>query len=78
MPAPDRTPLGSRRDRYIAILVGVILGYVAGTYLEDHHGWKDARMLTMPVGGLLVGILARFLLPQFRDPAERPGPRRIR
>ena len=74
----NRTPIGSRRDRYLAILVGVVIGYFAGTYLEDRYGWKDVRMLTMPVGGLLVGVLARFTLPQFRDPPERNNVRRLR
>jgi hypothetical protein len=64
-----RTPIGNRRDRYVAILVGVVLGYFAGIYLEDHYQWENARMLTMPVGGLLAGIVARFTVPRFRDPA---------
>jgi hypothetical protein len=64
-----RTPIGNRRDRYVAILVGVVLGYFAGVYLEDHYHWENARMLTMPVGGLLAGIIARFTGPRFRDSA---------
>lgn len=43
-----------------AILVGVVLGYVVGRMLEDRLAWENARMLTMPVGGLLAGIVARF------------------
>ena len=74
----DHTPIGSRRDRYLAILVGVVIGYLVGTYLEDRYAWKDVRMLTTPVGGLLVGVLARFALPQFRDPPERNNVRRLR
>ncbi len=43
-----------------AILVGVVLGYVVGRMLEDRLAWENARMLTMPIGGLLAGIVARF------------------
>jgi len=56
---PD-TPIGSPRGRFLAILVGVVLGYVVGRMLEDRMAWENARMLTMPVGGLLTGVLARF------------------
>jgi uncharacterized membrane-anchored protein YhcB (DUF1043 family) len=65
-----RAPIGSTRDRYLAILVGVLLGYVVGRLLEDRYAWENARMLTMPVGGILIGVLARFTLDRFRDPDD--------
>jgi uncharacterized membrane protein YeaQ/YmgE (transglycosylase-associated protein family) len=49
------------------ILVGVLAGYVAGRLLEDRMGWQSAGMVTMPLGGLLAGVLARFTLARFRD-----------
>lgn len=60
-----RPPVGTRSSRYVAILVGVLVGYVVGRMLEDRLAWENARMLTMPVGGLLAGIVARFTF--FRD-----------
>ena len=63
-PAPP-APIGSKRDRFLAILVGVLAGYVAGRLLEDRMGWQGAGMVTMPLGGLVAGVLARFTL--FRD-----------
>ncbi len=60
-----RQPVGTRSSRYVAILVGVVVGYVVGRMLEDRLAWENARMLTMPVGGLLAGIVARFAF--FRD-----------
>ncbi|MCC6849653.1 MAG: hypothetical protein IT294_14210 [Deltaproteobacteria bacterium] len=60
-----RQPVGSRSARYVAILVGVIVGYVVGRMFEERLAWENARMLTMPVGGLLAGIVARFTF--FRD-----------
>ena len=56
----EPTPIGTRGSRMGAILVGVVLGYVVGRMLEDRLAWENARMLTMPVGGLLAGIVARF------------------
>jgi hypothetical protein len=32
---------------------------------EERLAWENARMATMPVGGLLAGIIARFTF--FRD-----------
>ena len=63
--ATPHTPVGSQGSRYLAILVGVIVGYVVGRMFEDRMGWENARMLTMPVGGLLAGVIARFTF--FRD-----------
>jgi uncharacterized membrane protein YeaQ/YmgE (transglycosylase-associated protein family) len=62
-----RRPLGTRRDRYVVILVGAIAGYVVGRVLEDRMGWSGAMMVTTPVGGLLSGVVARFTLERFRD-----------
>ena len=58
-------PVGTKSTRYLAILVGVVVGYVVGRMLEDRLAWENARMLTMPVGGLLAGVIARFTF--FRD-----------
>ena len=66
MPAP-RAPIGSRRDRFLVILVGVLAGYVAGRLLEDRMAWQGAGMVTMPLGGLVAGVVARFALNRFRD-----------
>jgi hypothetical protein len=74
--AVERAPIGSKRDRYLAILVGVIVGYFGGVFVEDHYGFDDARLLTTPVGGLLAGIIARFTVPRFRDTQPRIGGRR--
>lgn len=76
-PTP-RTPIGSRWERYLAILVGVLVGYVVGRMFEDRLGWQDARMVTMPVGGLLAGVIARFTLDRFRDPNEGSHLRRVK
>ena len=65
-PAP-RAPVGSKRDRFLVILVGVLAGYAAGRLLEDHMGWQGADMLTMPLGGLVAGVIARFALARFRN-----------
>ena len=65
MPAP-REPIGSRRDRYLVILVGVIAGYVFGQLLEARLGWTGVGMVTMPAGGLVAGVIARFTLARFR------------
>jgi hypothetical protein len=61
---PD-APVGSKSSRYLVILIGVVAGYVVGQMLETRLGWQGAGMVTMPVGGLLAGIAARFTL--FRD-----------
>lgn len=73
---PPRTPIGSRWDRYLVILVGVIAGYVVGRMLENRFGWTGAGMVTMPIGGLLAGVIARFTLPRFRDPSDTNTARR--
>ena len=62
-----REPIGSKRDRFLVILVGVIGGYVLGHMLEERFGWTGAGMVTMPVGGLIAGVIARFTLVRFRD-----------
>lgn len=63
----DRVPVGTKSTRYLAILVGVVVGYAVGRMLEDRMAWENARMVTMPVGGLLAGVVARFTF--FRDPS---------
>lgn len=73
---PPRTEFGSKRDRYLVILVGVIAGYVVGRLCEERFGWTGAGMMTMPVGGLLAGVIARFTLPRFRDPSDANTVRR--
>jgi hypothetical protein len=67
-------PVGSKGSRYLVILIGVVAGYVVGQLLETRLGWKGAGMVTMPVGGLLAGIAARFTL--FRDSADTTSTRR--
>jgi hypothetical protein len=74
-PAP-RTPIGARRDRFLVILVGVFAGYVIGHWLEGRFGWTGAGMVTMPLGGLLVGVIARFTLARFREPPDTNVARR--
>jgi hypothetical protein len=68
--------VASRRARYLAILVGVIAGYAVGRMLEDRMAWENARMLTMPIGGLAAGVIARFTF--FRDPPGSTPARRSR
>lgn len=75
-PAPRR-PIGSRRDRYLVILIGVIAGYLVGRLLRERLGWEDAGMVTMPVGGLVAGVIARFALERFREPPALDDPRRM-
>ena len=62
-----RTPIGTRRERFLVILIGVIAGAVVGRTLEHRFGWVGVGMLTMPVGGLVAGVVARFALARFRD-----------
>jgi len=69
-------PTGSKRDRYLVILIGVIAGYVVGRWLQERFGWTGAGMVTMPVGGLLAGIAARFTLTRFRDSSDTNTTRR--
>ncbi len=63
--ATPRTPVGSKSSRYLSIFVGGIVGYIVGRMFEDRMAWENARMLTMPIGGLLAGVIARFTF--FRD-----------
>jgi hypothetical protein len=65
---PQPRPVASQGARYLAILVGVIVGYVVGRMFEERMAWENARMLTMPVGGLIAGVIARFTF--FRDPPD--------
>lgn len=71
---PNRTPVGSRSGRSFAILVGVVVGYVVGLMLEERLGWENARILAMPVGGVVAGVVARFTF--FRDPPGAATTRR--
>ena len=66
MPRPPE-PIGSKRDRYLVILVGVVVGYFVGRMVEDRYAWENARLLTMVVGGIVAGVVARFALERFRD-----------
>ncbi len=70
-------PLGSKRQRFLVILVGVVIGYVVGRMVEDRYAWENARILTMALGGILAGVIARFSLERFRSPSDF-GPRRSR
>lgn len=72
------TPVGSKRDRYLVILVGVVAGYAVGRLLETRFGWTGAGMVTMPVGGLFAGVVARFTLARFREPPDSTTLRRSR
>jgi hypothetical protein len=79
MTTPRQQPIGRRSDRFLVILAGVLAGYFVGGWLEATYGWKNAGMLTMPLGGLISGILGRFMLDRFRDPsAGTDGSRRLR
>lgn len=57
---------GAWRDRMFVILVGVLLGFALGRYLEAHAGFENATLVTMPLGGILTGVLARVALDRFR------------
>jgi hypothetical protein len=74
---PD-TPIGSTRDRYLVILAGVVAGYLVGYLLETRLGWTGAEIVTMPVGGLLAGVVARFTLARFQEPPGHGSSRRPR
>lgn len=71
-------PIGSKRDRFVVILIGVALGYFVGRVVEDRFAWENARILTMVVGGLLAGVGARFTLERFRGPGDSGPTRRSR
>jgi len=49
----------------LAVLVGVLAGYFVGKLLEDRFGWQNVIMLTMPIGGVVSGVIARFTLRRF-------------
>jgi hypothetical protein len=78
-PAP-RQPIGRRSDRMLVILVGVVAGYFVGTLLADRFGWENAGMVTMPVGGVISGVIGRFALERFRrsDDKHTSNLRRIK
>lgn len=77
MPKP-REPLGTKRDRFLVILVGVVVGYVLGLSVESRLAWENARILVMIVGGLVAGVIARFTLARFRSPPDSDAVRRSR
>ena len=72
-----RQPIGRRSDRMLVILVGVLAGYFVGRMLEDRFGWENIGMLTMPLGGLISGVIGRFTLERFRTPNDK-GDRNLR
>lgn len=76
MPASE--PSGTKRDRFLVILAGVVAGYLVGRLLEDRLGWPQAQYFTMPLGGLLAGVIARFTMDRFRPEDEAHDRRRIR
>jgi MFS family permease len=57
----------------LVVLVGVVIGYFVGGVLEDRFGWENAGMLTMPIGGLITGVIGRFALERFRVPGDKAG-----
>jgi MFS transporter, Spinster family, sphingosine-1-phosphate transporter len=63
----DYVPQGRRGQMlswlYVAIPVGSALGYVLGTSIKGHFGWRPAFLVAM-APGLLLGFIALF----FRDP----------
>jgi hypothetical protein len=77
MPA-SAEPSGTKRDRFIVVLIGVVAGYVVGRLLEDRLGWPQAQYFTMPIGGLLAGVIARFSMDRFRPSDEGNDRRRLR
>jgi MFS family permease len=70
-PPTKREPIGRRSDRMLVILVGVVVGYFVGGMLADRFGWQNAGMITMPVGGLIAGVIGRFALERFRTPNDK-------
>ena len=77
MPASSE-PSGPKRDRFLIILAGVVVGYIAGRLIEDRFGWPQAQYFTMPIGGLLAGVIARFSMDRFRPSDEANDRRRTR
>ncbi len=71
MAPPPREPIGRRSDRMLVVLAGVLAGYFVGKWLETRFGWENAGMLTMPVGGLISGVIGRFTLQRFRAPDDK-------
>lgn len=55
----------------LVILVGVLVGYFVGRMLQDRFGWENIGLLTMPVGGLISGVIGRFTLERFRNPNDK-------
>ena len=64
---PSRVPIGSKRDRFLVILIGVLIGYVVGNMLDTRFGWERAGMLTMPLGGLVTGVLGRLAIERYDE-----------
>jgi hypothetical protein len=75
---PTSAPSGAQRDRFLVILIGVVVGYLVGRMLEDRFGWPQARYFAMPIGGLLAGVIARFTMDRFRPNDEGGDRRRLR
>lgn len=63
----SRVPIGSKRDRFLVILLGVLIGYVVGNMLEARFGWERIGMLTMPLGGLVTGVLGRLIIERYDE-----------
>ena len=78
MPPTSREPTGTKRDRFLVILAGVVVGYMVGRWLEDRYGWPQAGYFTMPLGGLIAGVLARFTMDRFRPHTNGNDTRRLR
>ena len=76
MPKPSQTIVGSQRDRFLVVLVGAVVGYVVGHMIEDRYGWTDARIVAAMIGGVLAGIIGRFVLARFREPPGGGSTRR--
>lgn len=54
---PPNGPVTTKRDRLLVILVGVIVGYVAGRWLEDRYASENLRILTMTIGGMIAAVI---------------------
>ncbi|OGS10774.1 MAG: hypothetical protein A2285_03335, partial [Elusimicrobia bacterium RIFOXYA12_FULL_57_11] len=57
----------------LAIPVGSAIGYLAGGYLGQHYGWRNAFFI-VAVPGILLGIAALFLK---ETPAKLQAPERV-
>ncbi len=62
MPTPPTSPepITSKRNRLLVILIGVIVGYVIGHWLEDRLAWENLRILTMTIGGIIAAVIGRL------------------